>query len=163
MNHKRCRLAVKGVTHRVQIDQSPQWIIDLQQWPVAVVAQAAKNFVRCRVQINNLPPAAKPLPIERSQHGTTSGGKHTLMGLRQVINHVFFQIPKPLFTFALKVFPNRATQPLLNNLIGINEGKLNPAGELTPDGGFSGAWEADESYQGTKLFRVRGNLQQSAS
>ena len=95
------------------------------------------------MQINNLPPAAQPLPIERSQHGTTAGGQHTLMGLRQVINDAFFNIPKPLFAFTLEVFPDRTAQPLLDDLIGINEGKLKPAGELTPDRGFSGAWEAD--------------------
>ena len=85
------------------------------------------------------------------------------MGLRQIINDVFFNIPKPLFTFALKVFPDRATEALLDDLIGINKGKLKPPGELTPNGGFSGAGEADECYQGIGLFRVWGNLQESVS
>ena len=66
------------------------------------------------------------------------------MALCQVINNVFFNIPKPLFTFALKVFPDRTTETLLDNLIGIKKGKLKPSGELTPDGGFAGAGEADE-------------------
>ena len=91
------------------------------------------------MQINNLPPSAQPVPVKWPQHGTAARGQHTLMGLRQVINDVFFNIPKPLFTFALKVFPDRATQALLDNLIRINKGKLEPPGELTPDGGFAGA------------------------
>ena len=91
------------------------------------------------MQINDLPPAAQPLPVEQPQHRTTAGGQHTLMGLRQIINDAFFNIPKTLFTFTLKVFPYRATQPLLDDLIGINKGKLKSSGELTSDGGFAGA------------------------
>ena len=83
------------------------------------------------------------------------------MGLRQVINNAFFNIPKTLFTFALKVFANRATEALLNDLIRINKGKLKPPGELTPDGGFAGAGEADEGYQGIGFFRERDNLRES--
>ena len=135
--------SVKRIAHRIQIAQSPQRIIDLQQWPVAVVAQSAKNFVWRAVQIDHLPATAQPLPVYRPQHGTTAGGQHTLMGLRQVINDAFFNIPKPLFAFTLKVFPDRTAQPLLDDLIGINEGKLKPTGELTPDGGFAGAGKAD--------------------
>ena len=85
------------------------------------------------------------------------------MGLRQVINDAFFNIPKPLFTFALKVFPDRATEALLDDLIGINKGKLKPPGELTPNGGFAGAWEADEGDQGNGLFKVRDRLRQVVS
>ena len=91
------------------------------------------------MQINNLPPAAQPLAVKWPQHGTTAGGQHTLMGLRQVINDAFFNITKTLLAFTLKVFPYRATEALLNDLIGINKGKLKPPGELTPDGGFAGA------------------------
>ena len=91
------------------------------------------------MQINDLPPAAQPLPVQQPQHGTTARGQHTLMGLRQIINDAFFNIPKPLFTFALKVFADRATETLLDDLIRINKGKLQPPGELTPDGGFAGA------------------------
>ena len=36
------------------------------------------------------------------------------------------------------------TQPLLDGVIGIDKGKLQAPGELSPDGGFSGAWQADE-------------------
>ena len=61
------------------------------------------------------------------------------MGLRQLINNDFFNISKTLLAFALKVFPDRATKALLDNLIGINKGKLEPPGELTPDSGFAGA------------------------
>ena len=86
------------------------------------------------MQIDNLPPTAQPLAVEGPQHGTTAGGQHTLMGLRQVIDNAFFNIPKTLFTFSLKVFTNRATETLLNDLIRINKGKLKPPGELTPDG-----------------------------
>ena len=113
------------------------------------------------MQINNLPPAAQPLAVKWPQHGTTAGRQHTLMGLRQFINDAFFNIPKTLFTFTLKVFTNRATETLLDNLIGINKGKLKPSGELTPDGGFAGAWEADEGYQGIGFFRERDNLRES--
>ena len=89
------------------------------------------------MQINNLSPAAQPLAVEWPQHGTTPCGQHTLMDLRQVINDAFFNIPKTLFTFALKVFPDRATEALLDDLVGINKGKLKPSGELPPDGGFA--------------------------
>ena len=134
MNNQGCRFAVKRVTNRIQTAQLTQRIADLQQRPICVVAQAAKNLVRRRVQIDNLSPVAQPLAVEGPQHGTTAGGQHTLMGLRQVINDAFFNIPKPLFTFSLKVFTNRATETLLNDLIRINKGKLKPPGELTPDG-----------------------------
>ena len=111
------------------------------------MAQTAKNLVRRRVQINHLPPAAQPLAVKRPQNRPTAGGQHTLMGLRQFINDVFFNIPKTLFTLTLKVFPDRATEALLNDLIRINKGKLKPPGELTPDGGFTGAGEAYQTNQ----------------
>ena len=113
------------------------------------------------MQIDNLSPVAQPLAVKWPQYRTTAGGQHTLMGLRQVINDAFFNIPKPLFTFALKVFANRATEALLDDLIRINKGKLKPPGELTPDGGFTGAGKADECYQGIGFFRERGNLRES--
>ena len=59
-----CCFAVKRVTHRIQTAQSPQRIVDLQQRPVYVVAQAAKNLVRRRVQIDNLPSVAQPLAVK---------------------------------------------------------------------------------------------------
>jgi hypothetical protein len=65
------------------------------------------------------------------------------MAFRQVINDGLFNIPKALLTFSLKIFPYRAAESLLNDFIGVDEGKLKPSGKLTPDGGFTGTGEAD--------------------
>lgn len=85
------------------------------------------------------------------------------MALRQVIDNGFFNISKALFTFALEVIPNRAAQPLHDDLVGVDKEKLKPSGKLTPDGGFAGTGEADEGNQGIGLFRVWDNLQESVS
>ena len=45
LNNQGGRLAIKRVTYRIQIAQSLQRIVDLQQRSVGVVAQAAKYFV----------------------------------------------------------------------------------------------------------------------
>jgi hypothetical protein len=105
--------------------------------------QSAKNLVWQGVQIDHLTAATKPLSVERPQHGTAASGQYAVMGLRQVINHGFFKIAKTLFAFAFKVFADRTAQTLLDDLVGVDKGKLKPSGELTPDGGFTGTGEAD--------------------
>jgi hypothetical protein len=67
--------------------------------------------------------------------------------LGQLIQHRFFQITKGSLSIALKGLPDGAAQALFNDVVGIKEGKVQPSGELPTDGGFSGAWEADQGNQ----------------
>ena len=68
------------------------------------------------------------------------------MGLCQIVKYRFFDIAKAFLALALEVFADRAADALFDDRIGVHERQGEAAGELTPDGGFSGAREADECY-----------------
>ena len=77
-----------------------------------------------------------------SQHGPATCREHPARNQRQLINDQFLDITKTGFPFALKEVTDRATDALLDDVVGVEERKLQPSGELTPDGGFAGAGEA---------------------
>ena len=67
-------------------------------------------------------------------------------------NHLAIGIGR---AFALEILTDRAADLLLDHMIGIKERKLQPPGELPPDGGFTGAGEANETHTNTWLREDR--------
>ena len=67
--------------------------------------------------------------------------------LGQLIKYCFFHVPKTRFAIALECFTNGVTQPFFDDVIRIEEGELQPSGELAPDGGFTGTRETDKCNQ----------------
>ncbi|MDB5940247.1 MAG: hypothetical protein JWP77_2611, partial [Polaromonas sp.] len=46
----------------------------------------------------------------------------------------------------LEIVADGTAEPLLDDMVGVEKRKLQPPGELSPDGGFTGAGEADEAH-----------------
>lgn len=84
------------------------------------------------------------LPIGRPKHHATARGQHTFGLLGQLVNNRLLDIPKLRLPFPLKILTDGAAELLLNDVVRVEEGKLQPSGELSPDGGFARAGEADE-------------------
>ena len=88
------------------------------------------------------------LTVSRPQHSPASGGKHPLMPLGQLINHGLFHITETRLPLAFEVLPDGAPQTFLDHMIGVNKGKLQTPGQLSPDSGFTRAGQANQTdYQ----------------
>lgn len=70
------------------------------------------------------------------------------MAVGQLFDDRLFHIPKPLFPFALEVFADRAAQFLLDDVIRVDERKLQPLGQLAANGRLTAAGETDERHPG---------------
>ena len=99
--------------------------------------QAPEKFIGRRLQVDHLATALQILAICLSQNRTAAGGQHAGMVERQFIDDRFFDIPETVFTFALKILPYGTPETRLNGVVGINKRKLEPPGELPPNGGFA--------------------------
>ena len=77
------------------------------------------------------------LPVGGPQHHTTTRGEHTFGFLGEFINHRLLHIPKPRLPFPLEIVTDGAAQLLFNDVVRVEKGKLEPSGELSPDGGFA--------------------------
>ena len=83
------------------------------------------------------------LAIGRAQHRTPAGREHSACLLRQFVDDRLLNIAKAGLPFPLEIVADGAAKPLLNDVVGVEERKLQPPGELSPDGGFTGTGEAD--------------------
>jgi len=88
-------------------------------------------------------PVMQALSIGRTQYRTAAGRKHPALQTGQFVNDGFLDIAKAGLSFPLEVVTDGTAKPLLDDVVGVEKGKLQPPGELSPDGGFTGAGEAD--------------------
>ena len=72
-------------------------------------------------------------------------GKHAERLPGQFVDDGLFDIAERRFTLALEKCPDRATEPLFDDVVGVSEGKPEPAGQLTSDCGFSASGQADQT------------------
>ena len=73
------------------------------------------------MQINRLGSLPQMVAVGRPQNNAASGGQHTSTTLCQLINHLFFEIAKSRFTFALEKLTDGATNTLLYDLIRVEK------------------------------------------
>ena len=108
--------------------------------------QTPKQLIRRRVKVDNLPPVMQLLAVGRPQYDPAAGGQNAFWIERELPNHRLFHITEPTFALAFEILADRAAQLLLYHMVRIKEWELKAPGKLTPDGGFSGTREADETY-----------------
>ena len=149
--------AVQGVAFGMQRSQAFQWVLDLQQGPVTVMAHPAKGLFGRRTQVNDLPAQAQSFAVRLPQDRTAPGGKHATGRLHHFVEGALLKIAKGDLTIACKKIPDRAPDPLLDDVIGIVERKAEPSGEVSPDGGFAGAGQPDQ-HQAQLRARGRGQF-----
>jgi hypothetical protein len=77
------------------------------------------------------------LAIFRPQHGAPTRRQNGSRVLREFVNDRRFQVAKADLPLALEILTDRAAQALLYHVVRIKKGKLQPPGELPPDGGFA--------------------------
>lgn len=87
---------------------------------------------------------AQMLAVHRAQHRTAPRGQHPAGKQGEFMDHRFLDIPKAGFAFPLEVVTDGAAEALFDDMIRVEKRKLQPPGELPPDGGLAGAGEADE-------------------
>ena len=141
------RLTVERVAHGEEIAQAGERVAHLKQGAILVVAQAAKDFLGIGAQIHHLAPRTQVLAVVRPEHGPASGGQDPGVGARQVIDDLLLDVAEGFFALALKKLADRAAYTLLNRRVRIYKTDIKPARELTSNGGFSGAREADKCDQ----------------
>ena len=138
---------VQRVALRVKVSQSAQRVSHLQQRTTGVVAQAAKQFFGRRPQVHDMPPLMQMQPVDGAQDSAAPRRENATCLQGQFINDRFLDIAEAGLPFPLEIVTNRATNALLDDVVGVKKRKLQPPGKLPPDSGFTGAGEADEGYQ----------------
>ena len=96
------------------------------------------------MQVHHLAARMEPLPVVRAQHTAPARGQHASVGGTQFVQHGLFDIPKRRFALTGEVVSDRASSSPLDQMVGVHKGQTQPSGEVFSDGGFAGAWEADE-------------------
>ena len=92
-----------------------------------------------------MPPRMQMQPVRRAQDSAATRRENAARLQGQVINDRFLDIAEAGLPFPLEIVTNRATDALLNDMVGVKKRKLQPPGKLPPNGGFTGAGEADET------------------
>ena len=94
-------------------------------------------------------PVMQVLAVGRTKHRTAAGREHAACERSQLVDHRFLDIAEAALPFAVEIVADRAAQAFLDDVVGVEKGQLQAPGELPPDGGFTGAGEADEGDQET--------------
>ena len=69
-------------------------------------------------------PVMQPLAVGRTQHRTAAGREHPARQTRQLVNHRFLDIAEADLPFPLKIVPDGAAEPLLDDVVGVEESEL---------------------------------------
>jgi hypothetical protein len=136
-------LSVQRVTLREKLTQLLVRVSHLQQGPLRIMAQPAKQVVCAGIEVHHMAPGAKMLAVGFTQDRPATSRQNARLALCQFIDYLFFQIPKRFFTLTRKKLTNTATDTLLDCMVRVSKWNLKPPGKLPPDGGFSRAGEAD--------------------
>lgn len=88
-------------------------------------------------------PVMQMQSVRRAQYRPTASREDTARLQGQFIYCRFLDIAETGLAFPLEVVTDGTAKPLLDDVVGVEKGKLQPPGELSPDGGFTGAGEAD--------------------
>ena len=107
------------------------------------MAKPAKQLVSAGTQVNHKTALMQVLAIDFAQDGPTTSGKHAERLPRQFVDDGLFDIAERRFTLALEKCPDGAAEPLFDDVVGVSEGKPEPAGQLTSDRGFSRSRKAN--------------------
>ena len=92
-------------------------------------------------------PVMQMQSVRRPKYRTAPRRENTARLQGQFIYYRFLDIAETRLAFPLEVVTDGTAEPLLNDVVGVAKRQLQPSGELPPDGGFTGAGEADEVYQ----------------
>ncbi len=137
-------LAIEGIARVVQLAQPAQRIGHLQQRTLDVVAQAPEQVLGRGSQVDHVEMAAQLLAVGLAQHRAAPGGQHAVRAGRQLGDHLLLEVAEGGFTFALEVIADRAADALLDLVVGVDEGKIEPKPQPPAHRGLSGAGQSDE-------------------
>lgn len=131
------RLAVKWVTISVKLSQSTQRVGHLQKGPINVMPQPAKQLIGIGFKVHHAPAIPKMPAVGTAQNSSTASRQNPRRLGGQGVDSFFFNVPKTVFPLTLEKLPNRTTQALLNNVVGVRKGNLQAPGQVAPDSCFS--------------------------
>lgn len=161
LQHKVGHFTVQRIPDCIQIAQPGQWVCDLQQGSIDVMSKAPVDFLRGRLEVNNLSTRLEVLAIGRPKDCAASRRQDSGWPLRQRVDDFFFNVPKARFAFTLEKLADGAAQPCLDCMVRVYKGNMQSSGELTPNGGFSRTRQSNKTeYQ---LISDRSPFQQSFS
>ncbi len=82
--------------------------------------------------------------VFRPQHRSATGGHDRRRALSELVNDRRLKVSKRLLAFAFEKLSNRTAEPLLNHVIGVDEGKRKTTSELAPHSRLTGPRQADK-------------------
>jgi len=121
----------------------------LQQRPMRIVPQSPCQVFGRRTQVDDCAALAQHLPVGIAQDGSAPSSDDVAAELRHLVDHLPFDISKRSFALGLEVVPNRAADPPLDDLVGINENKPELPSDVATDSGLATAGHAHEGDQRT--------------
>ncbi len=109
-----------------------------------VVAQATKQLLRRRAQVEHRGPLVKGPSVLLAQHGTTAGGQHARAALRQGVDDVLLDVPERRLAMGVEEVADRAADALLDLVVAVDERQAEVTRKMAPDRGLPSAGHADE-------------------
>ena len=91
-------LPIQRVSYRMQLLQLRQWVCNMQQRAVSIVARTLKQQDRWHIQVHNPARIMKAAAIFRIEDDASTGGHHNIGTLREFVNGLHLATPKPLLT-----------------------------------------------------------------
>ena len=142
LDDKVSRFPVQRITDCVKIPQPQEGIRYLQERAVLVMAQTAKDLFRRRVQVNGLRALVQMVTVTPPQNRAAACRQDAGAVVREFIYQAFFDVAEGSFTFTLEKLSDRASYPLLYDLVRIDKLAVQPPCELPTYGGLARARHA---------------------
>lgn len=114
--------AVQRIPGGVEITQTLPRICNLQQWPLGVAAEASRQVIGQRSQVDDGRRATQDVAVLRAQNRTSTGGHYrSSPTIQQIGQDLLLAIAESCFTFAVEKLPDRAADSLLDLVIDIHK------------------------------------------
>ena len=120
-------------------------ILDLQQRPLRVVPQSAKQLFGRRPQVNHRRVSVQRVAVGIAQHHATAGGQHAAVGAHQLGDHFLFDVPKALLALGFEELADGAADLSLDHGVTVAERHAQSTSQMPPDGRLAAAGHADQA------------------
>ena len=138
----RC-FSVQRITRRMKFLQFGEWIFNMQQRSVSVMARAFIQQPGRDIEVDHPAGVVQPTSILRIDHNPATGGHNQITPSSQFMDGLGLSTTKPVFTFDFKNRRNGYPGSFHDLMIRIEELPRQAFGKHAPNGGLSRPHQAD--------------------
>ena len=148
-------LAIERLALGAQLGQPGRGVRHLQQRPPGVVAQAVKQRLRIRLEVDAHRPLVEQLAVARPEDDAAAGGDDALGGGDELLEHRALGVAELLFAFGREEVADATAEALLEQRVAIREVDTQLPGQPPPDGRLADRGQADQADSEARRGRGR--------